>query len=73
METEFIFKVGMIFANEEEAYKAYNAYAFNKGFEIRKGKKTYNRKNELRGCIFLCCCEDSQNLPPQMIEKLKDR
>ncbi|XP_047946960.1 protein FAR-RED IMPAIRED RESPONSE 1-like [Salvia hispanica] len=36
METEFIFKVGMIFANEEEAYKAYNAHAFNKVFGIRK-------------------------------------
>ncbi|XP_047965985.1 protein FAR1-RELATED SEQUENCE 5-like [Salvia hispanica] len=54
----------MTFTNEEEAYQAYNAYAFSKGFEIRKGKKFYNRKNELRGCTFLCCCEGYSEFAP---------
>ncbi|KAG6410787.1 hypothetical protein SASPL_128856 [Salvia splendens] len=54
----------MTFTNEEEAYQAYNAYAFSKGFGIRKGKKFYNRKNELRGCTFLCCCEGYSEFAP---------
>ena len=51
---EYKFAHGMTFVNEGEAYKA---YAFTKGFGMRKGKKSYNRKNKLRGCTFLCCCE----------------
>ena len=63
-ESEFQFKDGMTFANEEEAYKAYNAYAFTKGFGIRRGKKSYTRKNEMRTCTFLCCCEGYSEFAP---------
>ncbi|KAL1556680.1 hypothetical protein AAHA92_12269 [Salvia divinorum] len=37
----------MTFVNEEEAYKTYNAYAFSKGFGIRKGEfYTYTLRRE---------------------------
>lgn len=49
----------MIFKSEEEAYDAYNLYAYRKGFGVRRGHKYFNRKGELRRCTFLCCCEGS--------------
>lgn len=65
VDKEFQFRIGMTFANEEEAYKTYNAYAISKGFGVRKGKKANNSKGILRTCTYLCNCEGhSPSIPP---------
>lgn len=65
VDKEFQFRIGMTFANEEEAYKTYNAYAISKGFGVRKGQKANNSKGILRTCTYLCNCEGhSPSIPP---------
>lgn len=65
IDKEFQFRIGMTFANEDEVYKTYNAYAISKGFEVRKGQKANNSKRILRICTFLCNCErHSPPIPP---------
>ncbi|XP_038698084.1 putative protein FAR1-RELATED SEQUENCE 10 [Tripterygium wilfordii] len=69
---EKFFKIGMTFSCEDEAYKTYNMYAIQKGFGVRRGQKSYNRKNELRRCIFLCSCEGfSPYVPPHEQRKIE--
>ncbi|XP_038711714.1 protein FAR1-RELATED SEQUENCE 5-like [Tripterygium wilfordii] len=69
---ENFFKIGMTFSYEDEAYKTYNMYAIQKGFGVRRGQKSYNRKNELRRCIFLCSCEGfSPYVPPHKQRKIE--
>ncbi|XP_056161721.1 protein FAR1-RELATED SEQUENCE 5-like [Syzygium oleosum] len=65
VDEEFEFRIGMVFANEDEDYNTYNAYAICKGFGVRKGQKASNRKRILRRCKFVCNCEGhSPPIPP---------
>ncbi|KAF7848065.1 hypothetical protein BT93_L2326 [Corymbia citriodora subsp. variegata] len=43
----------MVFADENEAYNTYNAYAICKGFGVQKRQKTNNSKGVLRRCTFV--------------------
>ncbi|CAK9149493.1 unnamed protein product, partial [Ilex paraguariensis] len=36
-------KVGMLAFSEDETFNMYNKYAYNKGFSIRKGHKSFSR------------------------------
>ncbi|XP_048137295.1 protein FAR1-RELATED SEQUENCE 5-like isoform X2 [Rhodamnia argentea] len=67
---EFEFRIGMTFANEEEAYNTYNAYAIGKGFGVRRGQKANNSKGILRTCTFLCNCEGYS--PPILPHERRD-
>ncbi|KAF8020194.1 hypothetical protein BT93_G0786 [Corymbia citriodora subsp. variegata] len=60
----------MVFADENEAYNTYNAYAICKGFGVRKGQKTNNSKGVLRRCTFVCNCEGHS--PPISPHKQRD-
>ncbi|KAK3437227.1 hypothetical protein EUGRSUZ_C01967 [Eucalyptus grandis] len=60
----------MKFANEDEAYNTYNAYAICKGFGVRKGQKANNSKGILRACTFLCNCEGYS--PPILPHEQRD-
>ncbi|XP_038697766.1 protein FAR1-RELATED SEQUENCE 5-like [Tripterygium wilfordii] len=66
-------RVGMIFNKADEAYDAYNRYAINKGFGVRRGKKYHNRRNELSRCIFLCSCEGQPPYVPPHEQKEVER
>ncbi|KAF8029665.1 hypothetical protein BT93_E2174 [Corymbia citriodora subsp. variegata] len=60
----------MTFANEDEAYNTYNAYAICKGFGVRKGQKANNSKGILRTCTFLCNYEGHS--PPILPHEQRD-
>lgn len=54
---EFIPKIGMEFDTEDDAFKFYNSYASNVGFNIRKHKVHYYKSGKVIDRVYSCSCQ----------------
>ncbi|XP_075078419.1 protein FAR1-RELATED SEQUENCE 8-like [Nicotiana tabacum] len=73
IDKNFAFKNDLKFGSEEESYNAYNSYAVEKGFGVRKGPKTLNRNKEITRCLFLCSCEGKYDKLSPFQERKRQR
>lgn len=70
----FELKIGMIANTEEEAFDMYSEYAYELGFSIRRGEKTYKKgTTELIRRSFVCSREGFKEFTNPSEEKKYDR